>query len=134
MTFLRADAPGVRADARAGRVARVTRGLYTDDLTTPLDEQVERGWVQVASIVVPGAVITARCGPTGRPADGVLFVAAGRTRPLALPGLTIVTVPGPGPQPSDIPVTGDLWWASGRAGSSTTPATAVRSTVGQRRP
>ena len=32
MTFLRADAPGVRADARAGRVARVTRGLNTDDL------------------------------------------------------------------------------------------------------
>lgn len=112
MTFLRADAPGVRVDARAGRVVRVARGLYSDDLTTPLSEQVERGWAQVASMVVPGAVITARSGPTGRPVDGVLFVAGGRTRPLTLPGLTIVTVPGPGPQPSDTPVAPDLWWAS----------------------
>jgi hypothetical protein len=97
---------------RVGRFLRVTRGLYTDDLDTPLAEQVERGWSKIAALLVPGAVVTARCGPVGRPVDGVLYVAGGRDRPVVVPGLTIVTVPGPGAAAGDLPLEDRLWLAS----------------------
>ncbi|UZN03983.1 Fic family protein [Cellulomonas sp. S1-8] len=111
MTFFTADGR-TAVEHRAGRLRRVTRGLYTDDLTTPLDEQVRRGWRDVAALTVPGAVVTARSGPTGAPVDGVLFVAGGRARPLVLPGLTIVSVPGPGPAHGDVRLADALWWAT----------------------
>ncbi len=42
----------------------------------------------------------------------MLVVAGGRARPLVLPGLTVVTVTGPGPVDGDIRLTDGLWWAS----------------------
>jgi hypothetical protein len=59
---------------------------------------VLRHWRAIAEHLLPGGVVSHRSAFDGRPNEGRLFVTRGKTRrTLALPGLAIEVLPGPGP-------------------------------------
>ena len=97
------DAVGMAA--RRGRLRRIVRGVYTRDLTTPLEVLVRTRLLDIAGAVRPGAVIVDRSAILGGmpTADGLLFLAHARQGNIELPGgLTLRCRVGPGPLESDI--------------------------------
>ncbi len=99
---------------RKGDLQRLAPGIYTRNLADDPARIVRRGWPRILGYLLPGAVITDRSAPTGRPVDGVLYVVSpGQNRvPIRLPGLTIVRRPGPGPVDGDIEMPGGAFLAS----------------------
>ena len=95
----------------AGSFRRLARGIYTRSFGEPADIVRRNLWAIVAHLV-PGAVVTDRCGRTHQPSDEVLTVVHARERPIELPGLLIAPRRGPGPMPGDIPLPFGLWGAS----------------------
>jgi hypothetical protein len=83
--------------AREGRLRRVTRGIYTDELEASDEEVVARHRWEMVAHVVPDAVIVDRSAASGgAPAEGVLFVASQtRARDVALPGLLVAVREAP---------------------------------------
>ncbi len=90
---------------------RLARGIYTRSFDEP-ERIVRRNLWPIVAHLMPGAVITDRCGRTHQPSDGVLTVVHGRARPVKLPGLVIEPRSGPGPMPGDVPLPFALWGAS----------------------
>jgi len=89
--------------ARAGRLRRIVPGLYTSNLTGPLETIVDRNLLQICGMYFPGAVIVDRSVRTGgRPVEGHLFVDHRRPSDLLLPGVTIVQRSSLGPLPGDM--------------------------------
>src|SRR5207248_5689790 len=75
----------------AGKARRIARGIYTFDLKTPVEDLVRRHWLDVLGHEFPGAIISDRSRRRSLPdKKGFLFVVHPRSRPLALPGLTVV--------------------------------------------
>ncbi|HWJ96582.1 MAG TPA: Fic family protein, partial [Acidimicrobiales bacterium] len=98
-----------------GTLLRIARGIYSTDVHTSPEDQVNRHWMTVVAHEVPGAVIVDRSAPVGRPRDGHLFVDAGpgpKRRPIELPGLTIIRRSGPGPLDGDMPLRDGLMLSS----------------------
>ena len=86
-----------------GRIGRLAAGIYATATSTDSALIVARNWRRIVAHELPRAVITDRSGPDPRPFGGYLFVAhERRTRPLVLPGLTVVPRVGTGPQPDDL--------------------------------
>ncbi len=94
-----ANAQRVSRLARAGRLRAIHRGIYTSDLETPLEQIVRPHWRQIAEYLYPGAVLGYRSAQEGKPdPEGRVFLVQGnRARRIELPGLTLMTIPGPGP-------------------------------------
>jgi hypothetical protein len=100
---------------RAGTLVRLAPGIYSQDTSTPAEEQVAANWAAIVAHEVPGAVIVDRSAVTGRPSDGWIFVDAGpgpALRPRRLPGLTIARRRGPGPLEGDMPLVEGLMLSS----------------------
>ncbi|MGH9041311.1 MAG: Fic family protein [Acidimicrobiia bacterium] len=93
----------------AGRIRRLTRGLYSADLRADPAELVARNRWTILARVVPDALIADRSAAGGgMPAGGVLTVVSSeRKEVVVLPGLVIAPRPGPGP------LADDLRWAEG---------------------
>ena len=90
----------ISSRAAVGQLRRIATGIYTTDLTTSLDRVVADHWPEIAGRLVPRAVITDRSGRTGGPVGGILYLAhEGRPRLTEMPGLTISTRSGAGPEP-----------------------------------
>ncbi len=109
------DLPSQTASDRVarGELRPIVRGIYTTDLSRPLEEVVNRNWATIAGRAFPDAVITDRSALTGGRVDGYLYLAHGaRARELALPGLTVIARRGPGPLPGDNLMPGGLHVAS----------------------
>jgi len=107
------DAAG--AAARRGTLRRIVQGVYTRDLTTPLDALVRTRLFEVVAAVRPGAVITDRSAILGgKPtADNLLFLSHDRTPDVALPGdILLRSRRGPGPLPSDLALPDGLHMSS----------------------
>lgn len=86
----------VRRLAAAGRLRKIYQGIYTSNLDAPLASLAARHWRAMAGHLLPGGVVCCRSAFDGRPVDGQLFIARGRTRrTLELPGLTLEVLPGP---------------------------------------
>jgi len=86
---------------KAGRLRRITRGIYTPS-EDPVGAVVRRNWMQILAQALPGAVIVDRSTRAGSPdSSGYLYVDHPRRRTLALPGLVVVPRSGPGPLPGD---------------------------------
>lgn len=98
-----ADKDELRRAQRRGDLVRIASGIYTGETVKPAVEVVrERLW-QILAHEMPGAVIVDRSvRDGGRGADGTLYVVASRTRPLVLPGVTVVPRKGPGQLPGDM--------------------------------
>jgi hypothetical protein len=94
-----ANAQRVSRLARAGKLRAIHRGIYTSDLETPLEQIVRPNWRQIAEYLYPGAVLGYRSAQEGKPdPEGRIFLVQGnRARRTELPGLTLITIPGPGP-------------------------------------
>ena len=76
-------------------VRRIVPGVYTSNLTSPLENVVLRKWTQLVAHLVPDALVSHRSAFDGGPRNGVLVVSSPDTRrKIELPGLVIDVVPG----------------------------------------
>ena len=89
---------------RAGQLQELVPRVYTSDLTTPPATLVRRHWFQLLGHLYPEAVISHRSGLDAQPTPaGDIFLTYKYAKKVALPGLTVHLLPGPGPQPDDRP-------------------------------
>lgn len=98
--------------AKEGKLVRLAWGLYSDEITKEPEQIVRENWLAIVAAVMPGAVITDRSAFAGRPADGHLFVSHSRSRPLVLPGLTILPRKGLPAQDGDTRLVDGVYLAS----------------------
>ena len=88
----------------AGQLRELVPRVYTSDLTTPSTDLVLRHWFQLLGYLYPQAVISHRSGLDAQPTPtGDIFLTYKYAKRVALPGLTVHLLPGPGPQPDDRP-------------------------------
>ena len=107
------EASSLSRATRAGKLRRLARGLYTDELKADAAELVRARWHEVLAHYFPGAILADRSVPRASPdGAGHLFVVHPRERPMVLPGLTIVPREGAPPFPDDIPLGPRVWLSS----------------------
>jgi hypothetical protein len=113
------DAAAARRTRRLavqGTLRRLYPSIYTSNLDSPPESIVLRYWQAIVGHLLPDGVISHRSAFDSRPHEGSLSITRGKTRrDLALPGLTVHIVPGPGPRlqpPSPDPRFGALYLAS----------------------
>jgi hypothetical protein len=113
-----AEARALQRRAKAGEVQRLHPGVYL--VCAPAPEEiracVQRNWQRIAGAIVPGGVISHLSAmTTGLQPDGRLTLSHPTMyrKTIALPGLSLVLMHGPGPLAGDMPLgsTG-LYWAS----------------------
>jgi hypothetical protein len=100
----RATSNAASAAFRRGTLRRIVQGVYTRDLTTPLEVLVRVRLPEVIAAVRPGAVIVDRSASLGgRPtADGLVFLAHRTPGDVVLPGsITLRCRKGAGALESD---------------------------------
>lgn len=97
LIFLDADnAASLSRRTRRGELRRLHPGIYTSDPVAAPETLVARHWLEIASHLYPGAVLSHRSAVEGKPTVGLLYLTtARRTRDLALPGLTLKLLQGP---------------------------------------
>ena len=97
-----------------GEIRRLARGVYTRNLTDPLDVVVSRNLFDAVAAVRPGAAIADRSVRLGaRPApDGSLFLVHERTTEVELPGVILRPRAGPSPIEGDLPLPAGLHMSS----------------------
>lgn len=96
----------------AGRLRRITRGVYTSS-NDALEAVTRRHLPQIVAHEFPGAVLIDASARSGRPsANGDLYVDHGRDRPLHLPAVTIRPRRGPGPMTGDIALPDGVYLSS----------------------
>lgn len=118
---------------RAGRLRRIVQGVYTRDLSTPLDVLVRTRLLETVAAVRPGAGIVDRSAVLGGSltADNLLFVVHERQPDVVLPGgVTVRSRAGIGPLPTDISLPHGLWM-SGEARCALENMVASRSRGGR---
>ena len=89
---------------QAGRMRKIASKLYTDDLTSTLEDIVRRHRLEIAAHFYPGAIISHRSALEGNVSPGGrLHLTMPRTvAPVRkLPGLEIRIWRGPAPQADD---------------------------------
>ncbi len=81
---------------RDGRLRRVARGIYTDELGMSDEEVVRRHrWAIVAHLVPDAVIVDRSAAEGGAPAGGVLFVTSElRSRDVVLPGMVVAARKG----------------------------------------
>ena len=89
---------------RAGELRQLLPRVYTPDLTTAPAVLVRRNWLPILGHLYPDAVISHRSGLDAQPTpEGDIFLTYKYAKKVALPGLMVHLVPGPGPQELDRP-------------------------------
>jgi len=88
----------------AGTAVRICPGVFTTQLTVPIETVVRRNWKALLEHELPGAVLCYKSALEGRPDEnGHLVVSYGKRAPSrTYPGLTVDVRPG-GPLPGDAP-------------------------------
>jgi hypothetical protein len=84
-----------------GELARLARGIYTTEVSAEPADVVRRSWREIVGRRFPDAVVTDRSVLWAQPHDGYLFVVSPKGGSLTLPGLAVVSRPGPGPVEGD---------------------------------
>ena len=117
----------IRRQAASGELRRISEGIYTRNLTEPLELICLRYGLAIAAHLFPGAVLSGRTAKDMQPArmtdkDGVkagpsfVFLCHTKTRRnVSLPGLEIRVIQGAGPQPRDFPLLGLFAASTARA-------------------
>src|SRR5271165_2610752 len=95
-----------------GTLRRLSRGIYTGVVDDDPTEVVRRNLLRIVGHELPGAVIVDRSARRAGPVDGLLVVDHSRTRPLELPGVTVLPRRGPGHVDGDMEMPEGLWIAS----------------------
>jgi hypothetical protein len=96
-----------------GLLRRIGSKLYTKNLIDTPEQIVRRHLWPLVAAYAPGALVADRTALENVPApDGSIFVVSDRVRDIELPGVTIRTRKGPGPQSGDQPFLGGLFISS----------------------
>jgi hypothetical protein len=95
-----------------GTLRRLARGIYSGAVDDDPLEVVRRNLFRIVGHELPGAVIVDRSARRAGPVDGLLVVDHPRTRPLELPGVTVLPRRGPGRVEGDMEMPDGLWIAS----------------------
>jgi fido (protein-threonine AMPylation protein) len=96
-----------------GELRRLTRGLYTRNLTDPPELVVRRNLWDVVAALYPGALIADRSARLGRPADdGSLFLVHDRASETQVAGLLLRPRSGHPPLEEDLPFPAGLHMSS----------------------
>ena len=89
------DSAALHIAARRGRVRRVARGVYTDDLDRPLEEYVEENVLAILGALFPDHYVSHSTAALLRARNGEAFISgAGARHPFILPGVKINRLPG----------------------------------------
>jgi hypothetical protein len=112
-----AEARRLQRLAERGRLRRLHQGIYTDDLTQPLDTVVRRHLYELCALVAPGSIISHRSAfEQQRPTPaGNYYLTGPYRRDVKLPGVKLRIAQGPGPLESDIRIPtlhGEAWVSS----------------------
>jgi Fic/DOC family len=105
----------IRRRAAAGEFRKIYQGIYTRNLTEPLELIDLRHGLKIAAHLFPGAVLSGRTAREMQPTratdngaktgPGFVFLChPNARRNLTLPGLEIRVIQGTGPQPGDFPL------------------------------
>lgn len=114
--FLGREVPAAslsRAES-AGRVRRLTRGLYTTNTIDPPEDVTRRNHWRIVGLLFPGSVLSDRSALTGGepdPAGNVFLVSptvGERGRTVSLPGRTLYVRRGSGGVQGDAPLPGGI--------------------------
>lgn len=87
-----------------GLLRKLGPRLYSTDLRTPADALVRGHAVAIASLRVPGSVLSHRTALEMVPAEGHLFLTGPKNQTIDFPGLTLKVKQGVGPVAGDMPV------------------------------
>jgi hypothetical protein len=89
--------------AGQGRLRRIHSGIYTDDLTQPIEAIVRRELYALCAAIVPGTIISHRSALENKPTPaGSLYLTGSYRRAVSLPGTILRISQGPAPLDSDI--------------------------------
>jgi hypothetical protein len=106
----------VNYEVNRGRARAVARGLYTRNLSDPIEDVLRRNWTSVAAGYFPGAVIVDRTALEFQPAvDGSVTLSSTRRRDVELPGLRLRARAGAAAVDGDVPWMGENLFMSSRA-------------------
>jgi len=95
------------------RVRRLARGVYTPNLTDPVEEIVRRNLYQIVALLFPGAVVSDRSFIAGGPtADGDFFLITDRKADVGVGPFTLRSEKGAPPQEDDMPMPAGVFFAS----------------------
>jgi Fic family protein len=87
-----------------GLLRKVGPRLYSKDLKAPVEAIVRGNAIAIASLRVPGCVLSHRTALEMVPFEGHLFLTGPRNKTIALAGLTLKVKQGSGPLAGDMPV------------------------------
>lgn len=97
----------------AGKARKICPRLYTTNMTDAPESIVKRNLWHIVGLLFPDTVVGHRTALEERPTpDGRVFLTGPYTRTITLPGLTVLTIKGPGPLAGDSQLVGGLWHAS----------------------
>lgn len=98
---------------QAGHARKIGPRLYTRNLVDAPEAIIARSLWPIVALLAPGAVVSHRTALENRPAlDGSVFLSGPYPRQIALPGVTLRQIKGPGPVQGDMPYMGTLFLAS----------------------
>jgi Fic/DOC family len=99
----KAEARRLQRMAGQGQLRRIYQGIYTDDLTQPIETITRRELYALCALIAPGSIISHRSALGNGPTPGGNYYLTGRyRREIELPGIRLRIEEGPGPLDSDI--------------------------------
>ena len=101
----RTNARHLQRLVKQGKLRRIHPGIYTDDLTQPIEAIVRRELYALCAAIARGAIISHRSALENKPTPGGSFFLTGTyRREISLPGTTLRITKGSGPLDSDIKI------------------------------
>lgn len=82
----------------AKKIRRLYRGIYIDDLRTPIAEIIKTHWMDIIAHIVPGGILSFRTAVELKPIlfqqTNIVFITSSYHKIITLPGLTIKILKG----------------------------------------
>jgi len=80
------------------KVRRVYRGIYTDDLQAPIEEIIQKNWLDIVSHILPKGILSFRTAVELKPIpfkqESIVFITSSYSNTITLPGLIIKILQG----------------------------------------
>lgn len=103
----------VTSGLKERQIRRIRRGLYTTNLSDPLEVVVKRNLWPIVALLAPGGVISHRTALEGRPSpSNVVVITGDYRRTIEIPGLTLRQLKGPARLDGDAPFIDGLFMSS----------------------